>query len=87
MTEDSFLLMELLGEIRSVNKDDPNVNLFMGVLDNDLEAVKNALDAGANVNITDGAVIEYHRTFLLKRCPATLQKWETAKKMAFKTSH
>ena len=87
MTNDSSLLMELLDEIRSVSKGDPNVNLFMGVLDNDLDAVKKAVEDGANVNITDGAVIDYYRPLLMKRCPEKLQEWETARKTAFETSH
>nr|VFJ55827.1 MAG: hypothetical protein BECKFW1821B_GA0114236_102420 [Candidatus Kentron sp. FW]VFJ58629.1 MAG: hypothetical protein BECKFW1821A_GA0114235_108410 [Candidatus Kentron sp. FW]VFJ76089.1 MAG: hypothetical protein BECKFW1821C_GA0114237_10983 [Candidatus Kentron sp. FW] len=39
---------------------DPNVRLFWGVLSDDVEMVKKALDEGADVNGTDKALIKRH---------------------------
>jgi hypothetical protein len=53
-----------LWKIRHLKKKgivDPNVDLFIGVLDNDPAAVQAALEAGADVSITDNAVVAAHR--------------------------
>lgn len=54
----------ILLKIRHLKKKgvvDPNVDLFIGVLDNDPTAVQAALEAGADVNITDNDVVAAHR--------------------------
>ena len=43
---------------------DPNLNLFLGVFRNDTEMVKQAVAAGANVNITDTQVLNMYATTL-----------------------
>ena len=76
MTEDGRRLIKLLEEIHRIKANDPNVNLFIGVLENDSDKVRQAVDDGANVHITDSAVIEYHRPLLLKQCRRDLEEWE-----------
>ena len=73
--DDKSLLAHLLNAIRDEGIDNPNVELFIGVLENDVDKVKKALDDGANANITDSAVIEYHRTLLDRKCPEQLRQW------------
>ncbi len=80
MTADRDLLKTLLDEIHVVKEDDPNVNLFLGVLNDKIDDVKKALDDGANVNITDAAVIDYHRPLLRKRCRHVLAEWDAQRK-------
>ena len=86
MTDDRDLLKKLLEEIRKEQAEkektgDPNVNLFLGVLNDDIGAVRDALDADANVNITDSAVIEYHRPLLKKRCRDLLERWDAQREI------
>lgn len=84
MADDSALLLkQLLEEIREEREKkegDPNVNLFLGVLNNDIKTVKQALGDGANVNITDSAVVEYHRPLLKSRCRDLLERWDAQRK-------
>lgn len=59
-------LVELL--LRALNRsvpDDPNVKLFLAVIDNDLEALQRACESGANVNVTDNAIIQYYHKLIV----------------------
>ena len=78
--DDKGLLMQLLTAIRSEGVQDPNVDLFVGVLENDVGKVNKAIDDGANVNIADSAVIEYHRTLLSRKYPEELREWSRGRR-------
>lgn len=82
--DDKRLLMQLLNAIRDEGVQNPNVDLFLGVLENDVGKVNKAIDEGANVNITDSAVIEYHRTLLSRKCPEELREWIQGAKDGFR---
>ena len=77
--ETSELFLTLLKGIRDSGVQDPNVNLFIGVLEDDLAAVKKALEQGANVNATDSEVLNYHRGILAARMPDEFRRFRETK--------
>ena len=72
---DSMVLLQLLHCVRKTGVRDPNVELFVAVLENRPEEVEKALADGADPNKTDTEVVNYHRALLAKRCPAELRAW------------
>lgn len=71
----------LLIVLRDEGKEDYNISLFLGIFTNDLTILKKAIDDGASINITDAAVINYHRGFLQSRCPELLEKFDGQNKV------
>lgn len=54
-------LMAQLRELKRQGADDPDIDLWIGVDRDDVEAVRAAIDAGADVNVTIGEVLRRHR--------------------------
>ena len=69
------LHLQIFNAIRNAGVRDPNVDLFIGVLESRPEQVEQAIADGADVNKTDGEVIHYHRVLLFKHCPEKLREW------------
>ncbi|MCY3842923.1 MAG: hypothetical protein OXH69_05205 [Acidobacteria bacterium] len=72
---DRMILLQLLRSLRNDRVRDPNVDLFIAVLENKVEDVKKALADGADPNTTDKEVIGRHRDLLARTCPAALGAW------------
>lgn len=53
---------------------DADVDVFYGVLKNDLNVVKDAMDRGANPTVTLGDLIQRHRDVMRKNCPSLLPR-------------
>ena len=75
-TSDNELFMLLLEAIRNEGIADPNVEVFYNTISGNVEGLKAAIAAGANVNIGDGVVVEYHRPLLARKCPEQLREWD-----------
>jgi hypothetical protein len=74
LTTDPFY--RLLVVLEQNGKADPNVSLFLGVLTDSAERVRRAIADGANANITDGAIIQYHRWFLEAHCADLVAEYD-----------
>ena len=72
---DRMVLLQLLHRLRDDKVRDPNVDLFIAVLENKVDDVKKALADGADPNKTDKEVIGRYRNLLAQTCPAALQAW------------
>ena len=44
--------------------DDPNIDMFLGVIENDFDVVKEALESGANASVTANEIFEKYKTEL-----------------------
>ncbi|MCL5055854.1 MAG: hypothetical protein M1169_07915 [Firmicutes bacterium] len=73
--EEAKLLLSLLESLTKKNISDPNLDLFIGVLKNDIDKVKEALNKGANPNITDASLIKYYANLLEKENPESFKKY------------
>lgn len=62
--ERNALVISKLQFLKTQGVDDPNVDLFLAVHAGDTVKLKNALDRGADPNITDTAVLEKHKAIL-----------------------
>lgn len=69
---DSRNLLEMLTIIKESGVSDPNVDLFIGVLKNRADLVEKAIEMGANINVTDVQIVNYHQGILKKKCPGLL---------------
>lgn len=72
---DRMILLQLLHCLRDDQVQDPNVDLFIAVLENKVEDVKKALADGADPNKTDKEVIGHYSDLLARTCPAALRAW------------
>ena len=75
---DRMVLLQLLRCLRDDRVQDPNVDLFIAVLENKTEDVERALADGADPNKTDNEVIGRYRELLARSCPAGLGAWARA---------
>ena len=66
-------LSKKLRYLKSIGIDDPNIDLFLAVMggDDNVDAAKAALEAGADVNMTDGALLEKYKKELENYDPAS----------------
>lgn len=63
MNERDDLFLKLLKYLKKVHVDDPDIDLWIAVVTNDLVGIKKVLP-GANPNITDMHLIEKYRIYL-----------------------
>lgn len=62
---DNEMFSLFLSYLRNNGVDDPDVNVFYGVVNGDEELLKQALNAGGNPNITDKAIIKKYKDLYL----------------------
>lgn len=72
---DRIVLLQLLHCLRNAGVRDPNVELFIAVLESETDHVERAITAGADVNMTDSQVVNHYRVLLSKHCPEQLRAW------------
>lgn len=53
--------MEQLKALKRQGVEDPDIDLFLAVNENDTEGARKALDAGAHVNVTIGEILNRYR--------------------------
>ena len=71
------VLLGLLKCLKEASINDPNVDLFWGVLTGDKGIVESAIARKADVSTRDRALIAKYRDILVARCPDTLNQWES----------
>ncbi len=75
LKNENKLLLNIITTLTKKNISDPNLDLFIGVLKNDIDKVKEALNKGANPNITDASLIKYYANLLEKENPESFKKY------------
>jgi hypothetical protein len=72
MMDDAFL--KILRCITSAGVKDADVDLFIAVIENDLDGVKRALDRGGNPVVTKEEILRRHRDVIQENCPGLLPR-------------
>lgn len=75
---DSQQFLSLLECLKKAGINDPNIDLFYGVVTNNEELVKTSLKNNADVNLTDRQLIGRYRLLLQSNCHAALREFESS---------
>lgn len=70
------LVFAVLGEL---GVDDPDVDLFRGTLEDDLDQIQKAIEGGADPNARDAATIARHVDVLSEAFPDLLEAWQRSR--------
>lgn len=58
--DDNSAVLDRLAYLKSIGVEDPDIDLFIAVHQNDTTSLKSALDRGANMNVTDKQILSRH---------------------------
>ena len=66
------LFERILRYLKEIGIDDPNIDLFLSVIEDDVDKARKALDNGANPNVTDYQIINRYQDYLRKEPMLTI---------------
>lgn len=58
---DTKAKIDIMRQLKAAGVQDTNIDLWLAIDSNDQQALKSALDAGADPNMTDNAVLARHK--------------------------
>lgn len=75
-TSRSKALRSILTRLKNHGINDPNIDVFLAVTTGDKELLQKAIDAGADLSITDTRLINSYRSLLVEIAPTELAIFE-----------